>query len=135
MRKRGNSLVSMPIILVICVVILIVIGVNFIGIIKPFIMYEKLNKISEKYMFIIEKFGYLTNNEKNSLINELKNKGFDISKISINAPLSVKTYGELLNFDIIYDMYYNTLNFENGKIKLKNNVIKLKVTKNSYSKI
>ena len=135
MRKRGNSLVSMPIILVICVVILIVIGVNFIGIIKPFIMYEKLNKISEKYMFIIEKFGYLTYSEKNSLINELKNKGFDISKISINAPLSVKNYGELLNFDIIYDMYYNTLNFENGKIKLKNNVIKLKVTKNSYSKI
>lgn len=135
MKKKGNTIVSMPVILIICVVILIVIGVNFMGIIKPFIMYEKLNKISEKYMFIIEKFGYLTNYEKNSLINELKEKGFEINKIFINAPSSIKNYGELLSFEIIYDMNYDTLVFEDGNIKLKNNLIKLKVNKNSYSKI
>lgn len=135
MNKNGNGIVSMPIILVICIIILIVIGVNFIGIIKPFIMYEKLNRICEKYMFIIEKFGYLTTNEREGLINELKTKGFEASKIAINAPSSLKSYGELISFNVTYDMTYKLLYFEHGKLKLKDNTVKLNVLKNSYSKI
>jgi len=135
MNKKGNSIVSMPVILVICIIILIVIGANLIGIIKPFIMYEKLNRTCEKYMFIIEKFGYLTTNEKEGLINELKAKGFETSKITINVPTSIKTYGELISFNVTYDMTYKLLCFESGKLKFKDNIIKLSVLKNSYSKI
>lgn len=60
----------MPIILVISVIVIIFVGVFIINTIIPFIWYEKLNSIAQKYMFVVEKYGYLTENEKNVLIQK-----------------------------------------------------------------
>ena len=58
--KKGNVIVTAPIILLCCMFLILVLGTFYINAIKPFIWYEKLNNISNKYMFIIEKYGYLT---------------------------------------------------------------------------
>lgn len=106
-----------------------------INTIKPFIWYEKLNKISEKYMFVIEKYGYLTYSEKNNLLQELQGNGFEIKNISITVPNVKKSYGELVNFKINYEMYFENIEFESGKIMIKRVPININVEKYSYSKI
>lgn len=135
MNKKGNTMISTSIILVVSIIFIMVLSISFIGMIKPFIMYEKLNKISQKYMFVVEKFGYLTSNEKNLLIEELEEDGFKKENLIINAPGNLKSYGELINFEISYKMEYQTIKFYNGKLLLENKDIILKSKNYSYSKI
>ena len=125
----------MPIILIFCILFIIIIGMILINTIKPFIWYEKLNKISEKYMFVIEKYGYLTYSEKNNLLQELQGNGFESKNISITVPNVKKSYGELVNFKINYEMYFENIEFESGKIMIKRVPININVEKYSYSKI
>lgn len=135
MRKKGSTLISTTIILIISIIFILLLSVIFIGMIKPFIMQQKLEKISQKYMFVIEKFGYLTNSERDLLIKELESDGFERKSIIINAPVTQKSYGELINFEIIYKMSYQVVKFYNGKILVESRPINLKVKKYSYSKI
>ena len=130
--KKGYSSITTPIILVLSLIVIIFVGVYIINITEPFIWYEKLNTIATKYMFIIEKYGYLTDLEKNNLINELNMSGFDIDKIDINVPISIKNYGELIEFSIKYNFSLKLPNFGNKYKDEKN--IKIKVRKNSYCK-
>ncbi len=133
-QRSGNTVVTMPIILIISIFILINIGVYMIELTKPFLTYEKLNTIALKYMFIIEKYGYLTEIEKNNMLNELSNKGIDISKISLKFPNMIKEYGEVIEFNITYLEYINLPSLSNGKLDIDKKEIKIVVNKNSYSK-
>ena len=108
-NKKGNVVVTYPLILFISIMCIIVISIFFINSIFPFIWYQKLNLIAQKYMFVIEKFGYLTDLEKNNLINDLASQGFDASQIQISAPSKRKTYGELIEFKIIYNYKYKNI--------------------------
>lgn len=130
-NKKGNTAVTYPLILFISIMFIIMISVFFINSIFPFIWYQKLNLIAQKYMFVIEKFGYLTDLEKNTLINDLVSQGFDISKIEIYAPSSKKSYGELLEFKIKYEYNYKNVN----GLNLEDKTIDMFVLKSSYSKI
>lgn len=132
--KNGNSIVTYPIMLVFCMFLVIFIGIFFVNTISPIIWYEKLNSIVYKYQFIIEKYGYLTQGEKQNLIYELKNKGFIVENIEINAPSVKKSYGELVEFSIKYKCPKNSIGYSNGKVSNKKEYINIKVTKASYSK-
>lgn len=135
MIKKGNSIVSIPIMLIISIFIIIYLGIYIINIIIPFIYHQKLNIICEKYMFVIEKFGYLTNTEKNLLEDEIKDSGFDISKITIKLPDTSKTYGELITFEISYRLILKIPDLSDGKYKLKERETIICIKKNSFSKI
>lgn len=130
-NKKGNTAVTYPLILFISIMCIIIISIFFINSIFPFIWYQKLNLITQKYMFVIEKFGYLTDLEKNTLIKELATQGFDTSKIEIYAPNNKKSYGELLDFKIKYKYKYKNIN----GFTLQDKTINMVVSKSSYSKI
>ena len=107
------------------------VGIFFINSIFPFIWYQKLNSTAQKYMFIIEKFGYLTDLEKANVINELNSQGFDINNIELYAPSNKKSYGELIEFKIVYKYKYKNI----SEFKLEEKTINMVVTKSSYSKV
>lgn len=131
-NNKGNTIILYPIILFFSIIIVIFIGYFFINLIFPFIWYEKLNAISQKYMYIIEKYGYLTDLEEYNLISDLKNSGFDIDNIEIEIPSRYTTYGELLNFKIKYKIFYIVPFW--GKTS-QENMVEIVVNKSSYCKI
>jgi hypothetical protein len=133
-NKKGSSVLIAPIILTISLVMLILIGTYTINFIQPFIWYEKLNNVGLKYMFIIEKYGYLTFEEENNLIMELENKGFKKENITLDVPKEIKKYGELIELNLNYKMIVKipvVSNIIGGTID-KN--ININVCKSSYSK-
>lgn len=133
--KCGNSIVVVPLILIISIFMIIIIGTYIMNSILPFIYHQKLMTLANKYMFVIEKFGYLTNEEKNLLLEELNNSGFDISQINLKYPSGLKQYGELIEFEIDYKLTLKNPIIEDGTYKLKEKETILKVKKNSFSKI
>ena len=54
--KKGSTFMITPIIVLFSSIFILIIGMFFVNAIRPFICYEKLNSISNKYMFVIEKF-------------------------------------------------------------------------------
>lgn len=134
-NKKGNAIVTYPFVLLICVMCMISVGIFFLNAIFPFIWYQKLNVTVQKYMFVVEKFGYLTDEERNHLKEDLDKQGFDLSKIQIEAPNVPLSFGELVNFTVSYQYEYKSVNFVNGKIESNNRELNMVVSKNSYSKI
>lgn len=132
--KKGSTIISTSIILVVSIIVLLCIGVFIINSITPFIWYEKLNNIALKYMFVIEKYGYLTDAEKNTLINDMKSEGFDISEVDLKYPSEQKAYGELLQFSVKYNLKINLPTFSNGIVGIQNKTIPLSINKSSYCK-
>lgn len=133
--KSGNSIIAIPLLLVICVFVIILIGTNIVNSLIPFIYHQKLLTIANKYMFVIEKFGYLTEEEKNLLMQELNACGFDISRVVLKYPSEIKAYGELIEFEIRYDLFMKSPTFANGTYGMKEKETILTVRKNSFSKI
>ena len=131
--KKGNVVVIYPIVIIMAIMILVIVGMFFLNSIFPFIWYQKLNHIAQKYMFVIEKFGYLTDSERKNLQEELSEQGFDISKVIIQAPSARKSYGELIEFKLSYEYTYNNMNVLKNNMEKKK--IDIKVSKCSYSKI
>jgi hypothetical protein len=90
---------------------------------------------ANKYMFVIEKFGYLTEEEKNLLIHELNEAGFESTKLNLKYPDEVKNYGELIEFEIRYTLITRLPTIKNGKYEFEEKETILAVRKNSFSKI
>ncbi|MEG0872741.1 MAG: hypothetical protein RSE00_02015 [Clostridia bacterium] len=134
LNKKGESAITMPLILIISVIFIVVIGVYIINCIIPFLWYEKLNSISQKYMFVIEKYGYLTVEEKENLVKDLNNRGFNTENIQIDAPNNIKEYGELLEFSIRYKLVIKTPTISNNILNSKEKQIYITVKKNSFCK-
>lgn len=133
--RKGNAIATYPLIIFMCVLFIIIIGVFFINSIIPFIWYQKLNTVTQKYMFVIEKFGYLTDLEKQNFINELEEKGFDKNNIEIIAPEERKTYGELIELKVNYKYIYNKINYYQRMFSKEANYINMEIKKSSFSKI
>lgn len=132
--KKGNSVLTFPIMLLTSSMFIVIVGVYIINLIIPFLWYEKLNSTSQKYMFVIEKYGYLTEIEKLSLLTDLENQGFDISYIEIIAPNIIKNYGELIEFKIKYKLKQKIPVMLKGKVNLDEKDIDIVIKKYSYSK-
>lgn len=133
--RKGSGIITVPILLVISILTIIIIGMYIINSILPFIYHQKLTLIANKYMFVIEKFGYLTNEEKDSLKNELQNAGFNLSNITLKYPNQLKSYGELIEFEIGYKLVIKTPIVDENGYNIKEKETILTVRKNSFSKI
>lgn len=133
--RKGSSIITIPIVLVISILTIIIIGMYIINSILPFIYHQKLTLIANKYMFVIEKFGYLTNEEKDSLKSELQNTGFSLNNITLKYPDQLKSYGELIEFEIGYKLVIKTPIIDENGYNVKEKETILTVRKNSFSKI
>lgn len=100
--KKGTTAITVSIMTVFCTTLLCVCLVYVIECITPFILHQKLQAVATKYMYVIEKYGYLTNDEKISMLEELSSKGFNSSNIDIVYPEVKRDYGELLELKITY---------------------------------
>ena len=134
-RKKGISMISNSIMLLISMLFITVIFIFSVNAIIPFIWYEKLNNVALKYMFVIEKYGYLTESEKNLMLADMERQGFNLSKINIDYPKNKEAYGQLVYLNIHYNMEIDAINFSNGEILLKKQTIPLNIIKNSFCKM
>ncbi|MBR6688653.1 MAG: hypothetical protein IKL68_01390 [Clostridia bacterium] len=131
-NKRGN--ISYIFTLMISIGMLFLTIITVINMLTPFIWYQKLENIASKYVYIVEKFGYITNLEKEEMLDELKNDGFDINKITILCPEKRLAYGEGFKFELTYKLNIN--NIMNGEeVKRETKEVLLHVKKYGYSKI
>ena len=103
--KKGNSVITVPVMLVFAIVVLCSIGILLMNILKPYIMYEKLLSTTLRYMFVLEEYGYLTDDDIDLLVEELVVQGFNREDISIEATQTIQEYGDTVYLSITY--YYS----------------------------
>lgn len=134
--NKGSAVLTTPIVLAISLFFLALFLVFIVNMLMPFIWYEKLSGQTLKYIFVMEEYGYLTNDERNSLLNELSSSGFDKSKITITSTDAPVDYGEpiFLNISYNYNMHLPVLN--NGSLSADNqdNTVVMNVRRQSVSK-
>lgn len=99
--------------------------------ILPFIWYQKLQAIATKYMYIIDKYGYLTSKEEQQMITDMKQDGFDTNYVTISVPKTKQSYGKLINLEIKYIITHNILSLNTKTTKATPIIVK----KYSYTKI
>ena len=133
-NKKGNTVLTMPFVIIISLTLIMLFSVFAINMIIPFIWYEKLQHISYKYMYVIEKYGYLTEGEKESLIQELNRHGFDKDEVEIEAPDKPMGYGNIIEFNIKYK-YKQKIPSWKGSLKMVTKDIPINVNKTIISKI
>jgi len=131
-KKKGNITTTIP--LIISLAFLLIITIYIINAIIPFIWYQKLQAVANKYIYVIERFGYLTDSEEKALYKELEEEGFKLSNIQLECPKSYLEYGTLFEFEITYQLYQEYNIISNG-IKHEARVIPLRIRKYGYSKI
>ncbi|MDD4066548.1 MAG: hypothetical protein PHH22_01060 [Clostridia bacterium] len=134
--KKGNSLITVPIMLVFSIVVLITIGTLLLNIIQPYIMYEKLLSITLKYMFVLEEYGYLNSNDIQNIVHDLALQGFDRNNIVINATNTLQEYGDNVFLDIHYTYYMNVYMILPNSLIVRNNLkeVPMHVVKYGVSK-
>lgn len=102
-RNCGSSIITTPIIIAIGMMFVGALILLIVNIVMPYIWYEKLSSTCIKYVFVMEEYGYLTRQEKNNLINELANQGFEKNNIKIDCTSSMQSYGNRIYLRANYD--------------------------------
>lgn len=133
--EKGNSMIAIPIVVMIIFFIFTCFSVIFVNILKPFIVYEKLSSTSLKYIFVMEEYGYLTSKEREKLKNDLEDKGLEKDKINLRATSEKRDYGEPISLILSYECPLTIPSFNNSFIPtLDIKEIEVKVSKYSFSK-
>jgi len=132
--KCGNTVLTLPLVIVISFMIIIAFGIFTVNMILPFVWYQKLEHVSYKYTYVIEKFGYLSKKEKTNLVDELVEKGFDRDELVVNSPSEPKGYGNIIEFSIKYN-YKQKLPSWKGSFKMITKNIPINVQKIIISKV
>ncbi len=101
-RNKGSTIITAPLVIALGIMIVATLIVFSVNILSPYIWYEKLSSTCIKYTFVMEEYGYLTNLEKNNLLRELKNQGFDTEYITINCTTRRQSYGNPIHLRINY---------------------------------
>lgn len=130
--KKGQSVITTPIMVLFSIALLTIMTVYCINMIMPFVWYQKMQFIATKYMYIIDKYGYLTTKELILMKEEMKESGFDINMLKITAPLQKKEYGKLIELKIEYRVKQK-IPLLNSNIMQKE--IPLIIKKYTYSKV
>lgn len=130
--KKGNATTAIT--LIVSLGFLLVLAMYIINTIIPFVWYQKLQAVANKYVYVVEKFGYLTDTEEKELLNELKEDGFDLNNIEIDCPKSYLEYGSLFKFEITYNLNQQYSVIEDG-IQSETRTVPLRIRKYGYSKI
>ena len=100
--KQGATAITVSIMTVVCTTMFCVLLIYAIECLTPFILHQKLQAVATKYMYVIEKYGYLTTKEKQEMLEELKSKGFEQTKVNVDYPKEKRSYGEILELKITY---------------------------------
>ena len=134
---NGNSVITMPLILGFSTIAIVTLSVFLINILKPFIMYEKLLSTSLKYMFIMEEYGYLNENDKQEIVKDLVNQGFNAENVEIVATDTKREYGETVELTITYwyDLQFSVFKKKSLIATQKEKMIPMRVVKYGISKI
>ena len=133
--NRGSTILITPIIWVITIFIFIFFIVFSIRIMEPFMIYQKISSTALKYIFVMEEFGYLNDDDEKALINELINKGLIAEKILVNATNEIKDYGEVIELNVEYEHPYKKGFFDNSFVPTyREDIIKICVSKKGVSK-
>ncbi len=105
-KNRGSEVITTPLVIAIGLMLLAILIVFCVNVLTPYIWYEKLSSTCLKYVFVMEEYGYLTNVEKNNLIKDLQNQGFDTKQLTIQSTSKRQTYGSpiYLNARYVYKM-------------------------------
>lgn len=134
MNKNGSSAISTTLSTMFCIFLLAIFAVSIMQMLMPFLAYQKMQTVVVKYMYVIEKYGYLTKAEYNNLISDVVSCGIEEKTISIEYPSSPQVYGTLLKLKVQGD-YTSNLVIWSDSISHKLTKTNLCVTKYSYSKI
>lgn len=105
--QTGSTTIGAPIVTAVSVFLIALLIVVAVNILIPFIWYEKLSIESLKYIFVMEEFGYLTEEEKSSLLDELAAQNFDPDGIDIAATDKPVEYGDPIFLNITYKYTFN----------------------------
>lgn len=135
--KKGNSVITLPLLIAFATIAIGVLSIFLINLIKPYIMYEKMLSTSLRYMFVLEEYGYLNENDEKLLIKELENQGFKKENIVINATKDKKEYGESVHLIIEYRYNMNLPFFNDDSliINKQNKDIVMRVVKYGVCKV
>lgn len=131
--RRGSMVITDTFILVVSLLIITVTTIFMVNILTPFIYYQKLQMTAQKYMYIIEKYGGLTNLEVSQMYKELELQGFQRDKIKISVPDNLASYGEEIMFEVKYTHNQKVPSLDGG-IVIKDKDIDLIVRKVSIAK-
>jgi hypothetical protein len=101
-NDKGNSIITTPIIIAIGMMLVATLIVVAVKIITPYIWYEKLSSTCIKYVFVMEEYGYLTNTEKNNLIAELEEQGFEKANLKVTCTNKRQNYGSPIYLHVDY---------------------------------
>ena len=134
LNKNGSSAISTTLSTMFCIFLLAIFAVSIMQMLMPFLAYQKMQTVVVKYMYVIEKYGYLTKAEYNNLISDVVSCGIEEKTISIEYPSSPQVYGTLLKLKVQGD-YTSNLVIWSDSISHKLTKTNLCVTKYSYSKI
>ena len=135
MNNKGSTILITPIIWVITIFVFVFFLVFSIRLMEPFMIYQKISSTALKYIFIMEDFGYLTEDDEKELKNELVNKGLMLENILIDATKKQKTYGEVIELNVSYDHVYKAGSFGISFIpQYSEEIIKICVSKKGVSK-
>ena len=120
-NNRGSEVITTPIVIAIGIMLVATLIVFCVNILMPYIWYEKLSSTCLKYVFIMEEYGYLTNKEKNNLIMDLKNQGFDTSQLMVDSTSKRQLYGSpiVINVRYIYKMKLPIVGNKNVVMNIK----------------
>lgn len=132
--SKGNSLVTMPFVLVFGMVCIMMMGTFVVSTITPFIWYEKLHMVANRYLFIVEKYGYLTEIEQQHLLQDLQEQGFEKEKVKLEVTDSLKGYGEPIFLTISYPVYQKLPMWLKGSWRNRENEVWIRVHKDSFCK-
>ena len=107
MNKNGSSAISTTLSTMFCIFLLAIFAVSIMQMLMPFLAYQKMQTVVVKYMYVIEKYGYLTKAEYNNLISDVVSCGIEEKTISIEYPSSPQVYGTLLKLKVQGDYTSN----------------------------
>lgn len=130
--KKGN--ITQLFTLIVSLAILVITIVYILNMLTPFIWYQKLQNIADKYVYVVERFGYLTESENEELFKELIKEGFDINNIYLECPSKKLAYGEKFKFNLSYRLKLE-YGMWNKTVERETKEILLHVKKYGYSKI
>ncbi len=105
--NRASEILTTPIIIAIGIMMVSSLLLFCVKLLTPYIWYEKMSSTCLKYVFIMEEYGYLTNVEKNNLINDLEKAGFDKKDLKISYTSRRQGYGMpiYLRINYIYKLH------------------------------
>ncbi len=117
--KKANSVITLPLLIAFATIAIGVLSIFLISLIKPYILYEKLLSTSLRYMFVLEEYGYLNENDKKLLINELENQGFNKENIVIDTTKEKVQYGDSVYLIIEYRYNMSLPFFKDNSLAIK----------------